>query len=106
MSKAGPNTLTLPDHLTKLLPQVVAGDSVLSQLFLAESLKPKETGKHTSAREMSATGVVSERDTRDSSAQAGRTAAESFINASVAFIEKWKTVRPVAPLSERQSKNE
>ena len=53
-----------------------------------------------------ASGVVSERDTRESSSQAGRTAAESFVNAAVAFIEKWKTVRPVAPLSERQSKNE
>jgi len=106
MSKAGPNTLTLPDHLSRLLPQVLGGDSVSSQIFLAETMKPKETGKHTSAREMSATGVVSERDTRESSLEAGRTEAESFINAAVAFIEKWKTVRPVAPLSERQSKNE
>ena len=106
MSKAGTNTLTLPEHLNKLLPQVVAGDFLSSQIFLAETMKPKETGKRTSVREMSATGVVSERDTRESSAQSGRAAAESFINASVAFIEKWKTVRPVAPLSERQPKNE
>jgi creatinine amidohydrolase len=106
MSKAGTNILTLPDHLDKLLPQVVAGDFGSSQIFSAEAMKPKETGKHTSAREMSATGVWSQRDTRESSAQAGRTAAESFINACVAFIEKWKTVRPVAPLLERQSKNE
>ena len=104
LSKAGKNDLTLPEHLNKALPQVVAGDAVATQVFLAEALKPKETGKHTSTREMSATGVWSERDTRESTAEQGRAATESFVNAAVAFIEKWKTLRPLAPLADRQAK--
>lgn len=104
LSKAGKNDLTLPEHLNKALPQVVAGDAVATQVFLAEALKLKETGKHTSTREMSATGVWSERDTRESTAEQGRAATESFVNAAVAFIEKWKTLRPLAPLADRQAK--
>jgi creatinine amidohydrolase len=102
LSKAGKNDLTLPDHLNKALAQVNAGDAAASQIFLAEALKP--TGKHTSTREMSATGVWSERDTRDATAAAGRASTESFVNAAVAFIEKWKAMRPMAPLGDRQGK--
>lgn len=104
LSKAGKNDLTLPEHLNKVLPQVIAGDRVASQVFLAEALKPKDTGKHTSTREMSATGVWSERDVREASVQQGRQATEAFVNASVAFIEQWKKIRPLAPLAERQAK--
>jgi creatinine amidohydrolase len=104
LSKAGKNDLTLPDHLNRALPQVNSGDRVASQVFLAEALKPKDTGKHTSTREMTPTGVWSERDTREATADRGRTATNSFVNASVAFIEKWKTIRPLAPLAERQQR--
>jgi creatinine amidohydrolase len=102
LSKAGKNDLTLPDHLNKALPQVNSGDRAASQVFLAEALKPKETGKHTSTREMTATGVWSQRDTRESTADRGRGATNSFVNAAVAFIDKWKTIRPLASLAERQ----
>ena len=104
LSKAGKNDLTLPDHLNKSLPQVISGDRVATQVFMAEALKPKPTGKHTSTREMSATGVWSQRDTREASPQLGREETESFVNAAVAFIEKWKALRPLAPLAERQAK--
>jgi creatinine amidohydrolase len=104
ISKAGKNDLTLPDHLNKALPQVMSGDRVATQVFLAEALKPKPTGKHTSTREMSATGVWSQRDTREASAQLGREETESFVTTAVAFIDKWKALRPLAPLAERQAK--
>jgi creatinine amidohydrolase len=73
-------------------------------VFLAEGLKPEATGKHTSTREMTATGVWSERDTSESSAAQGRAQAESFVTAAVHFIERWKVLRPIQPLSERQGK--
>ena len=73
-------------------------------MFLAESLKPKVTGKHTSTRELTATGVWSERDTRESSVAQGRAQAEAFVTAAVRFIERWKVLRPMQPLSERQAK--
>jgi creatinine amidohydrolase len=78
------------------------GDRVATQVFLAEALKPKDTGKHTSTREMTTTGVWSQRDTREATAESGRSATNSFVNAAVAFIDKWKTIRPLAPLAERQ----
>ena len=102
MSKAGPNELTLPAHLRKMLPEVIAGDRTANQVFLAEGLKPKETGKHTSTREMSTTGVWSERDTWEASADQGRAETESFVSAAVQFIERWRVLRPLQPLAERQ----
>jgi creatinine amidohydrolase len=103
MSKAGPNSLQLPEHLEKMLPEVVARDPTSTAIFLAEGLKPKATGKHTSTREMTATGVWSERDTSESSAAQGRAQAEAFVTAAVQFIERWKVLRPMQPLSERQA---
>jgi creatinine amidohydrolase len=103
MSKAGKNGVTLPDDLQKALPQVVAGDDTATRVFLAEALKPKETGKHTSTREMTKTGVWSERDTREASAERGRQDSEAFVDASVQFIERWKTLKPLRPLAERRA---
>ena len=94
MDRAGKNDVTLPDHLAKMLPLVEAGDPAATQIFLAEALKPKDTGKHTSTREMTATGVWSNRDTRESSEQRGREDTESFVNAAVQFIERWKQLEP------------
>jgi creatinine amidohydrolase len=104
ISKGSKGDLTLPDHLNKMLPQVSAGDPVATRVFLAEALKPKETGKHTSTREMTETGSWSQRDTRESTAAIGRAATESFVNGAVEFINRWKALRPLAPLPERQEK--
>lgn len=102
MNKAGKNELTLPDHLQKIVPEVIAGDDAATTVFLAEALKPKDTGKHTSTREMTKTGVWSERDTREASMEAGREDSEAFVNASVQFIERWRVLMPLQPLAERQ----
>jgi creatinine amidohydrolase len=95
MSKAPKGDLTLPDHLRKMLPLVVAGDPAATEIFLAEALKPSETGKHTATREMSAVGVYGERDVKESSVERGRDEAESFTDAAVQFIERWKSLEPV-----------
>jgi len=103
MSKAGKNELTLPDHLQKMLPKVVEGDDAATDVFLAEALKPKDTGKHTSTREMTRTGVWSDRDTRDASAEQGRRVNEAFVEAAVQFIEQWRNLKPLEPLSKRRA---
>jgi creatinine amidohydrolase/Fe(II)-dependent formamide hydrolase-like protein len=95
LAEARPATLTFPPHLTRMLPQYVAGDRAVNLVFLAEGLKPKETGKGTSAAEMSTTGVWSERDPRDATAEQGRQSTEAFVEAAVAFIERWKELRPI-----------
>src|SRR5215470_3327246 len=103
MSRAGKNEVTLPDHLQKALPQVIAGDDTATTVFLAEALKPKETGKHTSTREMTKTGVWSQQDTREASADRGRQDSEAFVDASVQFIGRWKVLKPLTPLAERRN---
>jgi creatinine amidohydrolase len=96
LDKAERATLTHPPHLAGILPKVVAGDRASSLIFLAEGLKAKETGKHTSASEMSSTGVWSERDPKEATAEQGRRSTEGFVEGAVRFIEHWKTVRPAA----------
>ncbi len=96
LDKAERATLTLPADLAGMLPDVVRGDRAATLIFLAEGLKPKETGKHTSAAEMSTTGVWSERDPREATADQGRRSTEAFVDAAVRFIERWKTLRPLA----------
>jgi creatinine amidohydrolase len=86
--------LTLPPHLEKMLPLVEAGDPTATRVFLAEALKAQETGKHTSTREMTATGVWSVRDPKRASAEQGRLNTDAFVTAAVTFIERWKELRP------------
>lgn len=95
LSKARPATLTMPEHLERMVPEVVAGDPTALRVFLAESLKAEETGKGTSTRELTDTGVWSERDLEESSVERGRRGTEAFVEAAVAFIERWKELRPM-----------
>jgi creatinine amidohydrolase len=87
-------TLTMPEHLTKMLPQVVAGDPTATLVFLAEGLKAKSTGKGTSTREMSDTGTWGVRDPKEATAERGQADTESFVSAAVQFIARWRQLRP------------
>lgn len=87
--------LTMPDHLTKMLPEVVAGDPTATLVFLAEGLKAKSTGKGTSTREMTDTGTWGQRDPREATAEQGRRETENFVAAAVKFIERWNQLRPM-----------
>lgn len=87
--------LTLPSHMERMLPDVIAGDPTALAVFLAEGLKAEETGKGTSADQMSSTGVWSERDPKEATAEQGRLATEVFVEGAVRFIERWKELRPI-----------
>ena len=95
LSKARAATLTMPEHLERMVPEVIAGDPTALRVFLAENLKAEVTGKGTSAREITDTGVWSVRDLEESSVERGRREAEAFVDAAVAFIERWKELRPM-----------
>jgi creatinine amidohydrolase len=88
-------TLTMPEHLQKMLPEVVAGDPTATLVFLAEGLKATATGKGTSTREMTDTGTWGLRDPREATADAGRRDTENFVQAAVKFIDRWKQLRPM-----------
>ena len=95
MDKAERATLSVPPALSSLPPLVATGDRAATLVFLAEALKPKATGKGTSTAEMSTTGVWSERDPREATAEQGRQATEAFVDAAVRFINRWKQLRPM-----------
>jgi len=95
MSVARTAPLTLRPHLEKMLPEVVAGDPTATLVFLAESLKAEATGKGTSTKDMTETGVWSARDVKAASAERGREDSDASVNAAVAFIERWKQLRPL-----------
>lgn len=102
LSNATKNSVTLPGYLQEMMPQVKAGDPVATLVFLAEALKPAATGKRTSTKEMTATGAWSERDTHDATAAQGAAASARLVDRSVEFIDRWKRLRPMEPLSARQ----
>lgn len=90
-----PAKLTMPEHLERMLPQVVAGDPTATRVFLAEALKAEETGKRTSTREMTPTGAWSVRDPKEATVEQGRADTEAFVHAAVQFVERWKQLRPM-----------
>lgn len=89
--------LSYPPFLAAMVPQVIAGDPTAQLLFFAETLKAKETGKHASTREMTDTGSWTELDPREATARRGKQDVDLFVNAAVAFIEKWKALEPYRP---------
>jgi creatinine amidohydrolase len=95
LEAAVPAELTLPNHMQDMLPEVIAGDPTALIVFLAEGLKAEETGKGTSAREMSTTGVWSVRDPKEARLEDGRVETEVFVDAAIRFIERWKELRPL-----------
>jgi creatinine amidohydrolase len=94
LDKATQPKLTLPPHLEQMVPQVAARDPAASLVFLAEALKPRETGKKTSTAEMSQSGVWSARNPNEATAEQGRRATDAFVDAAVRFIDRWKQLRP------------
>lgn len=87
--------ITYPAHLQAIEPQVAAGDTTASLVFLSEALKAKSTGKHTSTREMTDTGSWSELDPKLATAAQGQAEAETFVASAVQFIDAWKKLRPM-----------
>jgi creatinine amidohydrolase len=77
-----------------MLPDVVEGDPTALRVFLAEGLKAEETGKGTSTKEMSTTGVWGVRDLNESTSELGRLMTVNFVSAAVKFIDRWNELRP------------
>lgn len=94
LEAAIPADVNMPEHLEAMLPDVLAGDRTALLVFLAEGLKATETGKGTSAFDMSSTGVWGTRNPAEGTAERGRVGTEAFVDAAVAFIERWNELRP------------
>ena len=96
LEKAVRAELSMPEHLEAMVPDVVGGDPTTTLVFMAEARTAEETGKGTSMREMSSTGVWSERDPREATLERGRETTEAFVEAAIAFIDRWKELRPAS----------
>ena len=97
LSVARKSTLTYPPFLAAMVPDVVAGDPTARLLFFTETLKAKSTDKRTSTREMTDTGNWTSLDPHDATAARGKEATDRFVDAAVAFIDKWKSLEPNSP---------
>ncbi|QJU58330.1 creatininase family protein [Sphingomonas sp. AP4-R1] len=95
LDRARKAKLTMPDHLTKMVPMIEAGDPTANLVFLVEALKAEGTGKGTTTKNMTDTGSWSSLDPRTATAEQGHDETEKFVNAAVQFIEKWKELRPL-----------
>ena len=73
------------------------GDRAAYLVFMAEALKQKSTGKHSSTREMSDMGQWSVLDPKGATAARGKADTDAFVRDAVAFINRWKELRPSRP---------
>lgn len=89
LEKATATKLTLPEHLEKMLPEVIKEEPTAKLLFLAEGLKAEETGKKTSTIEMTKTGVWGELDPKEASLERGEDDTNRMIVACSKFIDRW-----------------
>lgn len=89
LEKATATKLTLPEHLEKMLPEVIKEEPTAKLLFLAEGLKAEETGKKTSTIEMTKTGVWGELDPKEASLERGEDDTNRMIAACSKFIDRW-----------------
>jgi creatinine amidohydrolase len=97
LSAARKPVLSYPPFLSAMVPQVVAGDETARLVFFAETFKAKETGKQTSTRELTDTGSWTELDPRSATAAEGKQNTDQFVDAAVAFINKWKSLESYHP---------
>ena len=89
LEKATATKLTLPEHLEKMVPEVIKEEPTAKLLFLAEGLKAEETGKKTSTIEMTKTGVWGELDPKEATVERGEDDTKRMIAACSKFIDRW-----------------
>lgn len=89
LEKATATKLTLPEHLEKMVPEVIKEEPTAKLLFLAEGLKAEETGKRTSTIEMTKTGVWGELDPKEATLERGEDDTKRMITACSKFIDRW-----------------
>jgi creatinine amidohydrolase len=89
MSKAENPILTIPPEVLKL-EEIAKTDPIFDEVWYNTWLRPLETGKRTTTREMSNTGSLTKADIKTATAERGRAEVEDFVSAAVQFIEKWR----------------
>jgi len=92
MAKAENPQVTYPPDVRAVLEKSSAG----AQAALLDSMlfKPVRTGKHTSTREITSNGVVTESDVKTADAEIGTLAVEQRVEGVVRFIEAWRAASP------------
>ncbi len=89
MSKAESSELILPDIAISALKKM-AEDPSFWEVAFGNLFRPEKTGKSSSSREMSASGVFTTGNLEDSSEERGEKQVDRFVTAAVKFINTWK----------------
>jgi creatinine amidohydrolase len=89
MSKAENPILTIPPDVLRF-EEMSKTDPIFDDVWYNTWLRPLETGKKTSTREMSSTGSLTKADIRTATAERGRAEVEGFVSAAVKFIDEWR----------------
>jgi len=89
MTKAKNPILTIPRDILKF-QEMSKTDPIFDEVWGNMWLRPLETGKKTSTREMTNTGSLTKADIKTATAERGRREVEDFVSAAVQFIEKWR----------------
>jgi creatinine amidohydrolase len=89
MSKAENPILTIPPNVLKF-QEMSKTNPIFDEVWYNMWLRPLETGKKTSTREMTNNGALTKADIKTATAERGRAEVEDFISAAVKFIEEWR----------------
>jgi creatinine amidohydrolase len=93
LTKAEKPVISFPEKMEQFDDHLESNVN-LKKVINADYLSPKSTGKSTSTREITNTGVISSGNPKKATVERGRKYVERFIKASVEFIKAWKEVEP------------
>jgi len=89
MSKVENPILTIPPDVLRF-EEMSKTNPIFDEVWYNMWLRPLETGKKTSTRELTNTGALTNADIKTATAERGRKEIEDFIAAAVKFIEEWR----------------
>ncbi len=96
MSAAENPEIRLPPDVQKVMEKM-RGDRNFAQVFNTMLMRPSETGKKTSMREVSSNGVYTTGDVTDASAEQGMWEIDQVIATAVRFLREWKEPGATSP---------
>jgi len=88
--------IRLPPDVRSVLDKM-RRDRNFAQIFNTMLMRPSETGKKTSMREVSSNGVYTTGDVSDASAGQGKWEIDLIVGVAVRFLREWKSLGGTSP---------
>jgi len=92
MSQAVKPELTFPPYVQGVEEKLDASPQKgnLQAMLMSNLFRPKDTGKKSSTREMTNTGIFTTGNPADATVEIGKKEMDRFVKAAVQFIKEWK----------------